>query len=78
MKILSALQLYQLDKATIQNKPISSLDLMEFAATKCFHWILDYLHGERPLIHIFSGSGNNGGDGLVIARKFFAPDKYFT
>jgi len=69
MKILSALQLYQLDKATIENKPISSNDLMEFAATECSRWITDYLHGKRPIIHIFCGSGNNGGDGLVIARK---------
>ena len=69
MKILSATQMYQLDKATMENKPISSLDLMEYAATQCFHWIMDYLNGERPKIHIFSGSGNNGGDGLVVARK---------
>jgi len=69
MKILSALQMYQLDKATMENQPISSIDLMEFAATQCYHWIIDYLKGEKPTIHIFSGSGNNGGDGLVITRK---------
>lgn len=69
MKILSAIQLYQLDKATIKNKPISSLDLMEFAATQCYHWIINYLQNSKPTFHIFSGSGNNGGDGLVIARK---------
>lgn len=69
MKILSALQMYQLDKATMENRPISSIDLMEYAATQCYHWIIDYLKLEKPTIHIFSGSGNNGGDGLVIARK---------
>jgi len=81
MKILSAPQMYQLDKATMVNKPISSVDLMEYAATQCFHWIIDYLNGERPIIHIFSGSGNNGGDGLVIARKLlnagFEVNAYF-
>lgn len=69
MKILSALQLYELDKATIENKPISSVDLMEYAATQCYHWILDYIQDTKPIIKVFSGSGNNGGDGLVIARK---------
>jgi len=69
MKILSALQLYELDKATIENKHISSVDLMEYAATQCYHWILDYIQDTKPIIKVFSGSGNNGGDGLVIARK---------
>ena len=69
MKILSALQLYQLDRATIENKPISSVDLMEFAATQCYQWIINYLQNKKPTFYIFSGSGNNGGDGFVIARK---------
>ena len=61
--------MYQLDKATMESQPISSIDLMEYAATQCYNWIIDYLKGEKPTISIFSGSGNNGGDGLVIARK---------
>ncbi|MCK5678366.1 MAG: NAD(P)H-hydrate epimerase, partial [Flavobacteriaceae bacterium] len=69
MKILSAKQIYQADQATILNKPISSTDLMEYAATKCFHWIDNYLKDKVQKIHIFCGIGNNGGDGLVIARK---------
>ncbi|MCK5639018.1 MAG: NAD(P)H-hydrate epimerase, partial [Flavobacteriaceae bacterium] len=69
MKILSTEQIYQADEATIKNKPISSIDLMEFAATKCFNWIDDYLSTKNQKIHVFCGIGNNGGDGLVIARK---------
>ena len=69
MKILSAKQIYQADQATILNNPISSIDLMEYAATKCFHWIVNYIRDEDQKIHIFCGIGNNGGDGLVIARK---------
>ena len=69
MKILNAAQLYQLDKVTIDNKPISSVDLMEYAATQCYLWIKNYIQTRKPGIKIFCGSGNNGGDGLVIARK---------
>ena len=69
MKILSVKQIYQADLATIQNKSISSIKLMEHAATVCFDWIVDYLPDTNQVIHIFCGLGNNGGDGLVIARK---------
>ena len=69
MKILSALQMYELDKVTMENRPISSIDLMEYAATQCYDWIIEYLKEEKPTIHVFAGSGNNGGDGLVVARK---------
>ena len=69
MKILNADQMYQADKATIEKKPISSIDLMENAATKCFKWIVDYFPDKDKIIHVYCGIGNNGGDGLVIARK---------
>lgn len=68
MKILSASQIYQADQATIQREPISSLDLMERAGLSCFNWIMENVHLERKTITIFCGLGNNGGDGLVIAR----------
>ncbi len=67
MLILSAKQIHDWDAYTIQNKPISSLDLMETAANRCLQWLQqnNYLH--LPF-HIFCGKGNNGGDGLAIAR----------
>ena len=68
MKILTSSQIYEVDRATIQNTPISSLDLMERAASKCFEWVIKYLSDNRPKIHIFCGTGNNGGDGLVLSR----------
>jgi len=70
MKILSANQMRQADQETIKNEPISSLDLMERASKKAFYWIQNYF-GQQLInteFHIFSGIGNNGGDGLVIAR----------
>jgi len=39
MKILSVSQIREADAYTIANEPISSVDLMERAATKCFQWI---------------------------------------
>ena len=67
MKILSAEQTRAADQATIRNEPIASIDLMERAATKCFDWIIKH-RSEHDTYAIFCGVGNNGGDGLVIAR----------
>ena len=68
MKIYSSQQMQEADKATIQRQNISSLELMERAATKVFDLIHHKLQGAPIPIHIFCGIGNNGGDGLVISR----------
>ena len=67
MKILNAEQIRGADAYTISNEPISSVDLMERAATACSDKIAENLSEEQP-VFIFCGTGNNGGDGLVIAR----------
>ncbi|WP_457609919.1 NAD(P)H-hydrate dehydratase [Lutibacter sp.] len=71
MYILSSKQLAKVDRATIKNKAITSIDLMEHAATLCFQWLHTRLQGQNIKIHVFCGIGNNGGDGLVIARHLF-------
>ncbi|GAA4271667.1 NAD(P)H-hydrate dehydratase [Aquimarina gracilis] len=68
MKVLSAQQMRMADEATITLEKISSLDLMERAATKVFDLIHNRLQGSQIPIHVFCGIGNNGGDGLVISR----------
>lgn len=68
MEILTAQQIYQLDKATIESQGVTALDLMERAGTTCFEWIHSKLQGNPVKILVFCGIGNNGGDGLVIAR----------
>ena len=67
MKLLSAEEIRLWDHYTIQNEPIKSIDLMERAAHQCLDWLEknNYTHQH---IHIFCGKGNNGGDGLAIAR----------
>ena len=67
MKILSAIQIKQADNFTIKNEPISSLALMERAGKKCFDWIVNKTDTTKKYI-IICGTGNNGGDGLVIAK----------
>lgn len=68
MYILSSQQIAKADQATIKNNNITSVDLMEHAATACFQWLHSRLQGQNINIHVFCGIGNNGGDGLVIAR----------
>ncbi len=68
MYILNSTQIAKADKATIANNDISSIDLMEHAATLCFQWLHARLKEQQAKIHVFCGTGNNGGDGLVIAH----------
>lgn len=66
-KILSAAQMRACDQYTIQNERISSIELMERAALQFVRTIIPFVHG-KPTIHVFCGSGNNGGDGFAVAR----------
>jgi NAD(P)H-hydrate epimerase len=67
MKLLSAQQIQQWDAFTIREEPVTSIDLMERAAQQCADWIIHQEYTGRS-IKIFCGKGNNGGDGLAIAR----------
>jgi len=72
MKILSATQIREADAYTIEHEPISAINLMERAATKVVNWLETYVcNHSYKTIEIFCGMGNNGGDGLVIARLLF-------
>jgi NAD(P)H-hydrate epimerase len=67
MKIFTAQQIREADAYTIRHTPISSLDLMEKAAIACTAWICRHYSEDTP-VYICCGMGNNGGDGLAIAR----------
>ena len=67
MKIFKSKQTKEADNYTIENEPISSIDLMERAASFATKKILE-LYPKKTRFKIFVGPGNNGGDGLVIAR----------
>ena len=67
MKIFTAAQIHACDAYTIQASSISSIDLMERAAGKCLTWIRDHF-SKDTLFVVLCGTGNNGGDGLALAR----------
>ncbi|MEX0287521.1 MAG: NAD(P)H-hydrate dehydratase [Flavobacteriaceae bacterium] len=68
MKIFSAQQIYQADKFTIEKQQITSDLLMERAAVQIFNWLHQRMQGAQVKIHLFCGIGNNGGDGIALAR----------
>lgn len=67
MHLYKALQIKEWDRYTIENEPVESLDLMKRAAQKFTDLFVRYCDISRP-VQIYCGSGNNGGDGLVVAR----------
>lgn len=67
MKLFNAKQIADWDAYTLQQEPVSSLQLMERAALACVDWLLSNSYLSHS-IQIFCGKGNNGGDGLAIAR----------
>jgi ADP-dependent NAD(P)H-hydrate dehydratase / NAD(P)H-hydrate epimerase len=71
--LLNAQQIRDWDQFTITREPIGSIDLMERAASKCVDWIEKQNWQNRPF-KIFCGKGNNGGDGLAIARLLYELD----
>ncbi|MDG1572635.1 NAD(P)H-hydrate dehydratase [Robiginitalea sp. M366] len=68
MKILTREQVYQADRETQARQGISSTELMERAARAAFEWLHQRLQGAPVPIQLFCGMGNNGGDGLALAR----------
>ncbi|MBN1108904.1 MAG: NAD(P)H-hydrate dehydratase [Bacteroidales bacterium] len=67
MKIFRCEQIREIDQYTINNEPIASAELMERAAGQIYKWfIARFDKGSRLLV--FSGPGNNGGDGLALSR----------
>ena len=76
MKILSAQQSKEIDQYTIDQQNISSLNLMERTAYTIFNYLEDNFT-ESQGFHIFCGMGNNGGDGVVLAR-FLHQNNYPT
>jgi len=69
MKILTAVQMQDVDRITTERYGVPSLTLMENAGRS----VVKFLHQrfsplESQEIVILCGRGNNGGDGLVVAR----------
>jgi NAD(P)H-hydrate epimerase len=70
MKIFSAAQIKSWDRLTLQSRNISEIELMNQAAQACADWLIPF-SAKFKQVYIFCGKGNNGGDGLTIARLLF-------
>lgn len=68
MKIFNSHQIRLADKITMERQQISSVQLMERAGYRLFKRLQESFLPVKGRVVVFSGSGNNGGDGLVIAR----------
>lgn len=75
--VLTASQTRRCEQYTMEHEPISSEELMERAGHTCADFIRQQL-SERSIqdVRIFCGTGNNGGDGLVIARHLALLDPH--
>lgn len=70
MKIFSTSSVAKIDSLTSIYEPISSVDLMERASLRITEALIaHYPHCCK--FAVFAGTGNNGGDGLVVARLLF-------
>ena len=68
-KVFSIPQIREADRYTIENEPIASVDLMERAARACYTWMVSNIFGlDTCTVAVVCGMGNNGGDGLALAR----------
>ena len=74
MKIVSAAEMRETDRATSERYGVPSLTLMENAGSAVARFILsEYSQAHR--ISLICGKGNNGGDGFVVARKLAEADR---
>jgi ADP-dependent NAD(P)H-hydrate dehydratase / NAD(P)H-hydrate epimerase len=69
MKLFTTKQIAEIDRYTIENEPISEIDLMERAARKMYYHLYSEFPSSQQLL-FFAGPGNNGGDALALARLF--------
>jgi ADP-dependent NAD(P)H-hydrate dehydratase / NAD(P)H-hydrate epimerase len=75
MKLFPTSAISLIDRYTIEHEPVPDIDLMERAASKLFEYFRD--SGLSGNIYILCGSGNNGGDGLALARMLGSmPEKF--
>ena len=74
MKIVSAAEMREIDRLTTEKYGVPSLTLMENAGSAVADFVLQQ-YPKVQCIGVICGKGNNGGDGLVAARKLHEAGK---
>ena len=72
MKILTAQQMRELDRLTVERCGIPYSTLMETAGSRVVEAIVSEYGSDLGWCAVYCGKGNNGGDGAVIARLLWA------
>jgi NAD(P)H-hydrate epimerase len=70
MKVLTAAEMREVDRRTIE-LGIPGIVLMENAAHRVVEFLAERFARSRERALVLCGKGNNGGDGLVIARQLY-------
>jgi NAD(P)H-hydrate epimerase len=78
MKIFPTSDIAEIDRYTIQYEPVTDIDLMERASTAVFNYIVEKTQFKGNIM-VFCGPGNNGGDGLAVARMLAGiPERFLV
>ena len=77
MKIVTAAEMRDMDRATSERLGVHSLTLMENAGSAVASHVLAHYPAAHNIV-IFCGKGNNGGDGFVAARRLHEAGKSNT
>ena len=72
MKVTSVSEMKSLDRSAVKEYGIPELILMENAGNSVFYVIQKEFGIKDKKFLILCGSGNNGGDGMVVARKILS------
>src|SRR5437762_9794460 len=75
MKIVTAAEMREIDRATSERFGVHSLTLMENAGASVADFVLSHYSSARRIV-VICGRGNNGGDGFVAARRLHQRGKH--
>jgi NAD(P)H-hydrate epimerase len=73
-KIFETSQIKSIDRYTIENEPIESVDLAERAARVFVNEFCRHFTSHQNRIYVFAGQGNNGADALAVSRMLTKRD----
>src|SRR3989441_10152944 len=75
MKIVTAAEMREIDRATSERFGVHSLTLMENAGASVADFVLSHYSSARRIV-VICGRGNNGGEGFVGARRLHHRGKH--